>query len=280
MVFATFEPARQPTVSQACLVVLGAGRTAMLFMSEPTRTGDRSPSTALAERIACIQAACDALALDGRVAIAQALPDPGEAWATSALEAAAFRWVGDLAYLRRPIRANDRPASTPLPTNAVLRTFAQLGPDADETLTRILERSYESTLDCPELCGLRSPGDILASHKATGAFDPSSWFVLEIDGRPLGCTLLSRCPEQHSFELVYLGLAPEARGRGIARAMMDHAIDFLLSIEPAWSLSCAVDERNLPARRLYASLGFTQFGRRRALVRPIHSGDHSATPHG
>ena len=41
--------------------------------------------------------------------------------------------------------------------------------------------------------------------------------VLRDQGAPAGCMLLNRCPEQRVVELVYIGLAPGLRGRGLSR---------------------------------------------------------------
>ncbi len=54
LIWATLEPRqgrKAPKVRQACLAVLGAGRTAMLFISEPAPGGDfGDPARALEER--------------------------------------------------------------------------------------------------------------------------------------------------------------------------------------------------------------------------------------
>ena len=42
---------------------------------------------------------------------------------------------------------------------------------------RAIERSYEQSLDCPELSELRTVQDALAGHRAAGTFDASLWWV-------------------------------------------------------------------------------------------------------
>src|SRR5947208_3050183 len=39
-----------------------------------------------------------------------------------------------------------------------------------------LERTYASTLDCPELNGKRSVDEIIAGHQAEGHFNPERWW--------------------------------------------------------------------------------------------------------
>ena len=65
--------------------------------------------------------------------------------------------------------------------------------------------------------------------------------------------LLSDIPDRDVWEVVYLGLTPPARGRGLGRTAIQHALD--LAHPHASRLELAVDIRNLPATRLYESVG-------------------------
>jgi len=286
MVWATLDappadalPPKLPRVRQACLAVYGAGRTVMLFLSEPAPGGDfGDPAQALRERVEVVGAACAALALDpARARIAQALPDPADVWAIDAYAAAGFLKVGDLTYLRREPSLADRaprlkpsPDTAPWPKGVTVTRLDRLPMGtADGLLAQALERTYEDTLDCPELCGLRDTADVLDSHRSTGVFDPALWWLLHLDGLPHGCCLLNRCPEGRTVELVYLGLSPPARGRGLGKRLLTNAMTKAREVNPGWSVTCAVDARNAPALALYASLGFRPFGGRIALVRPL-----------
>jgi ribosomal protein S18 acetylase RimI-like enzyme len=133
-------------------------------------------------------------------------------------------------------------------------------------LSRALERSYEQTLDCPELCGLREIGDVIESHKAAGHWRADLWCLVFEHGQPEGCILLNHCPEHDTVELVYLGLSTQLRGRGIGRALLERALPQVARLG-AESITCAVDRRNAPAMTLYKRLGFEEFSSRDALVR-------------
>lgn len=265
---------RYAQVRQACLPVLGAGGTAMLFLSEPSAS-ESNPELAAAERAACLVACCEHLSTlpNRRVKIAQALPELDEHWFDEALRLAGFISVGTLSYMRQEplvLMRGKRPAAPELPAGVTVRWLSdpsQSQGDAD--LLAALDASYEKTLDCPELCGLRDTADILASHKSTGTLDPSLWMLVTLEGVPAGCVLLSRCPEQRAIELVYLGLGQALRGKGLSKLLLTHAIAKARAQTPGWSVTCAVDERNVPALRLYTGMGFSVFGRRRALVRPV-----------
>lgn len=266
-------------VRQVCLAVPSSGRTAAVFLSEPPRTGEPGgDETATQERAACVAAAEEHLRreLPGRVAVMQALPEPGELWCINALRMAGFVNVGDLTYLRRAIGRQSglfaRPPAAPVwPPGIDVTTLATLpgGLNGQRRMLRdLLDATYEGTLDCPALCGLRSTEDVLDSHHAVGQFDPALWFIVRRDGAPQGCMLLSKCEELRSVELVYLGLAPGVRGLGLGARLLDLALRSLP--RSGFDLfTCAVDRRNTPAVKIYQRAGFRPFGERAALVKPL-----------
>jgi hypothetical protein len=129
----------------------------------------------------------------------------------------------------------------------------------------LLRRTYEGTLDCPGLSELRADDDILDGHLHAGEFDPSLWFMLHDGPRPIGALLLSPSAATDSVEVVYLGLAPEARGRGLAAALLAHGARAIAS-RPERTLALAVDARNTPAAKLYERAGFAAVRRREAWV--------------
>jgi mycothiol synthase len=265
---------RPARVRQVCLAVPGSGRTVMLVLSGPS--GRREAGGEESERIAAVLAACEELAEENRrgtrdIRLAQALPDPRETWAVNAYTGAGFISVGDLAYLRAPLRRRAIPALEPVwPNGVTVRTVQGVGPgEADRALLlEALEHSYIDTLDCPALCGLRETEDILESHRATGIFDRSLWWLVFLEGKPRGCMLMSHIPDHSCVELVYLGLSPDLRGQRLGRLLLEMGIA-ACSDRAADHIACAVDLRNAPARKLYERLGFREFGHRAALVRPI-----------
>ncbi|MDX2179443.1 MAG: GNAT family N-acetyltransferase [Bryobacteraceae bacterium] len=70
--------------------------------------------------------------------------------------------------------------------------------------------------------------------------------------------LVYRQVAEGEFEILNLAVAPEARRRGLARALVADA----LSLGGRWFLE--VRESNAAARALYGSLGFREIGERRA----------------
>lgn len=266
-------------VRQVVLVAPSSGRTAAVFISEPQRGGEPGGAdVARAERVAALEAGiqelCQTDAID--VAVLQALPEPEDLTTINALREAGFVVVGELVYLRRWLGKGAAASanSAALPEGYRLRTVEDMGgiESCRDVLLRVLEASYERTLDCPGLCGIRETTDVLDSHIAVGEFDPSLWFVLESGSEPVGCMLLSKCSDQRTVELVYLGLGASARGRRLSTTMLAHGISTLLGKLPRsgydW-LVCAVDRQNAPAVSLYRNAGFRPCGERVALVRRV-----------
>jgi ribosomal protein S18 acetylase RimI-like enzyme len=241
------------------LAVPSPGRTAMVFASHP-RSADQG--TGIAELVdhACRQVA----AWD--VDLAQALLDPGETVERRTFEAAGFQELAVLSYLERPI-SRPVPPVPKWPAGLPVRVEAYRD-ELEADLATILERSYEQTLDCPGLYGLRRTADIIAGHKATGRFDPSLWSLLFVDRQPAGVVLINAFPGHRTAELVYIGLAPFARGRGLGRPLLRHGLR-LLHARHERSITLAVDQRNAPALALYESEGFRPAVQRVALIRSL-----------
>lgn len=263
--WATVDQNRE-SIRQVCLLVEGSGRSAMVFTSAPI---GREQEAELAELLRQITASLRS------VHLVQALLEVDERGARAALLESGFLSVGTLAYMRRPTRPNPDQAVSRVseiqkggwPDGLILRRYES---GDDDALIEGLERTYEGTLDCPELCGLRRTCDVLESHRATGRWDPDLWWLLEKGGRIEGMLLLNPCPDTGTIELVYLGLAPSLRGHGLGHRLLAHAMaDVRGRSEPF--VTCAVDERNQPAMRLYRSAGFSEFARRIALVKPVRT---------
>ena len=97
-----------------------------------------------------------------------------------------------------------------LPPECRLETYR---PETHDFFRTAIEASYEGTLDCPALAGMREMEDVIEGHKGVGVFDPALWSVLLLDSKPAGCLLLAEIPSRRALETVYLGLAPEAQGQ-------------------------------------------------------------------
>jgi ribosomal protein S18 acetylase RimI-like enzyme len=247
-------------IAASVLAVPNAGRTAMLFATHPRRPADVGPMAALIDHACARIAGWD-------VALAQALLEPSEVLDQAAYRQAGFQDLAVLGYLELSLTDADPPPPS-WPDGVRIEPYRE---QLEGDLVRILESSYIDTLDCPRLRGLRRTADIMAGHKATGRFEPGLWTLLYVDGAPAGVLLLNAFPAQRTVELVYLGLAPPARGRGLGRALFRHGLRRLRG-RGERTLTLAVDERNAPALGLYRSEGMRLMVRRAALIRPLRSG--------
>jgi mycothiol synthase len=126
----------------------------------------------------------------------------------------------------------------------------------------VLQATYQGSLDMPELEGARELEDILQGHRSAGQFVSERWQLGRIPGEPQSAAvlLISEIPSRNVWEIIYLGLTPSARGRGLGRKALQHAIELARPYVPR--LELAVDVRNIPATRLYESSGFVVRDRR------------------
>jgi ribosomal protein S18 acetylase RimI-like enzyme len=126
----------------------------------------------------------------------------------------------------------------------------------------VLQATYAGSLDMPELEGIRALDDIIESHRAAGRFVAERWWLGRVHGRPefAAILLMAEVSARNAWEVIYLGLTPAARGRGLGRAVIYQALQLARSHVP-W-IELAVDLRNTPALRLYEAAGFVARDRR------------------
>jgi ribosomal protein S18 acetylase RimI-like enzyme len=172
------------------------------------------------------------------------------------LERNGFRHVTRLWYLASDLNI---PATT-LAAPARLE-YRPYHPDQPAHFHATLLRTYEGTLDCPEINGLRTVEEVIAGHKAQGRFDPARWWLLSHADRSVGVLLTALQPESGDWDVSYLGMVPEWRRRGFGR---EAVLKVLFDAKAAGiaRVTISVDARNGPALRLYGGLGFVPYDRR------------------
>jgi mycothiol synthase len=165
----------------------------------------------------------------------------------AALPRAGFAHLGRLWYLHHDL------IEIPTPTGPAFRLIPYR--EAGACFGQSLLASYEGTLDFPELTGLRTLDEILAGHRGSTLHDPRLWWLIEAEGGAAGVAMLGPLPDVGEWDLTYLGLVPAARGRGLGRAILGELLRRACA-GSAMRVVLAVDERNLPAWRLYRGAGF------------------------
>ncbi len=95
--------------------------------------------------------------------------------------------------------------------------------------------------------------------------------------RDIGCLLLADHPESNQWELVYMGLVPEARGRGWGAKIARHA-QWEAQRAGRERLVLAVDAANRPAVAMYQQAGLFAWDRRVVLLRVLTGGPAAQSP--
>lgn len=94
---------------------------------------------------------------------------------------------------------------------------------------------------------------------------PAKWVFGAFEGqRMVGVVTLireARRKERHKAGIFGLYVDPKVRGRGLGRALLERALEAARRMRGLRQVRLAVVASNLPALRLYESLGFRIYGR-------------------
>jgi mycothiol synthase len=199
----------------------------------------------LPERL--VQAALTWL-VQGGGKLAQALLPANDTSLAEPLVRCGFQHITQLQYMRHDLETIAGSEAPPMH----LQNFA---PAIERTFQDTLARTYQGTLDCPELNGLRTVEESMEGHRAQGIWRPENWRLAWLDDSPAGVVLMMELHDGAGWDLSYVGVVPELRGRGLGRALVLHALHSAREAG-AGQLLLAVDQRNTIALPLYESLGF------------------------
>jgi mycothiol synthase len=246
---------RAEELTGSILVQTQPGRTAMVW--PPRLAPGEAPETAGL----LLRAALEYLPRQ-QIRMVQALLPAGVGADAELLEAAGLRHVSDLLYL--VCLADEFPVTPPC---AELQ-FQPYSLVLHERFARLVDGTYEDSLDCPAVNGVRCVDDVLRGYQATGCFDPERWFVVHHQGEEIGCLVLTDYVEHSTWELIYMGLLPVARGQGWGGEIVRHA-QWLCGQALRKRLVLAVDAANEPALRMYATCGFKAWDQTSVFIRVL-----------
>jgi ribosomal protein S18 acetylase RimI-like enzyme len=202
----------------------------------------------------------------GDVRFVQALADPADPRGAELLQACGFSPVTDVLYLVCTLAGRQTAQSCEaLRLVQVVDTPAKL-----EHLSQLISQTYAGSQDCPRLNGLRSLDDVLASYRAVGESGSSHWYVAEAENADAGCILLAEHSSPRELEIVYMGIAPDFRGRGLGMELVQ-AAQRLASELNFERLSLAVDAENRPALAIYRAAGFQVAAKHRLFLLQIEN---------
>jgi mycothiol synthase len=239
----------------AILPVLSPGRTLLLFApADYLSEQQASAASVLTQKI---------LAHYADAQLAQVLFDPADQRVIELYAKLDFVRLAELIYLQSMPRKGY--AFPPLPPEMSLASYSE---QTHALFSAAIQQTYAESLDCPGLSDMRNMEDVLVGHKAAGEFDPQSWFVLLEHDIPVGVALLNLLPANQNMELVYLGVVPAARHRGVGQFLFRHALA-VTARSPFPRLNFAVDAANRPALNLYYRHGMERIGSKIAMLRDL-----------
>jgi mycothiol synthase len=253
----TWVAVQGPTLISATIPVVSPGRTVLLFPPQTVHGDLHAQATRHVVNAVCERAASEKLTL------AQVLLDTHDHSVFSLLVTCGFQRLAELLYLQVSVPRSVREPQ--LPPGLRWRTYSR---DTHALFAETVLATYGKSLDCPALNGLRSIDDILAGHKGAGTFDAGNWFLLCDHDAPLAVLLLNRVGSTDLVELVYVGIVPRHRRKGLGDILIRQALH-AAAINGCTRLSLAVDADNLPALKLYWRHGLQAIGRKLALLRDL-----------
>jgi mycothiol synthase len=159
-----------------------------------------------------------------------------------------FHYITELHYLRHFLD------TMPLPLESGLE-FLRYETTMQNRLAELIAATYVDTLDCPELDGVRSISEVIEGHERGSKSKDHNWWLVRTDDADIGVVLLQTVETENVWDLVYMGLRPEARRRGYGRQLVQFALQQAKEAGVS-SVQLSVDVRNTPALRLYQRLGF------------------------
>jgi len=250
----------------ACTCIESPGRTAVLFL--PGQDLAKTNRKLLADLISHV---VENEAGRG-MRLLQCLIQPDDACNRLVLRDVKFTDLTTLLYLEWTADQRADQLQPGVPDALTGHAVEWITYDAGEhrTFADLIAGTYQDSLDCRGLSGLRHIEDIILGHKSAGRFDPHRWLLLRCDGAAAGCILFGENPVGSALELVYMGVHPRFRRMGIGRYLLQQGLSLACS-EGFAAVTLAVDIDNAPALALYESVGFRRTHSRLAMIRPLNS---------
>ncbi|MDR1492123.1 MAG: GNAT family N-acetyltransferase [Planctomycetaceae bacterium] len=145
-------------------------------------------------------------------------------------------------------------------------TFRKYTNNDWKKMVTLVEKTYQKTLDFPQLTGLTPTSQILKGYQESHVFEPSFWFFIEYQSQVIGVLLLTQLEEYQYLELTYLGLISEFRGRGFSYEIVQFA-QFFAKQQDYEFIIVSADMNNIPAISTYLRCGFHLHDQKEIYVR-------------
>lgn len=120
----------------------------------------------------------------------------------------------------------------------------------------------QDSLDSSALREQLSVEELLVGFYQQDPQAPRHWYAIYYQQALAGVLLLAPRETLGRWELLLMGFAPEWRGQGLGRALLNHALQ-LAQYAGIEEVMLAVDKLNVPARQLYRQAGFACYAEQR-----------------
>jgi len=239
----------------SCLCVISPGRTATIIV--PPSSPDLPPEVSRKQVIVGILKKLANSCKKWDLAVLQSILPAGPSPEAEMFEKAGFMNIAELVYMQCRLAGVCESQGDPEST-----TYQSYCRENHDLFAKTVLASYQGSLDCPALSGLRNADDVITGHKSSGQFDPGLWFLLMYQDRPAGIAMVNRQADKPTVcELVYMAVLPEFRGRGLGRALLGKVAGQARH-KGLKQMQLAVDAANQPGLRLYRRFGFRETDRR------------------
>src|SRR5438128_308372 len=114
--------------------------------------------------------------------LAQAILHPSDVVRAVPLLRCGFHRITRLQYLRHEL-------SDVAPLPALPARLQPFSPNLESLFQQTLLRSYDDTLDCPELNGVRTVEEIIEGHRAQGIWRQELWWLAWVNDVPAGVVM-------------------------------------------------------------------------------------------
>ncbi|MGB0717191.1 MAG: GNAT family N-acetyltransferase, partial [Phycisphaerae bacterium] len=234
---------REQTFLTASLVAESQGKAGLALYGNREAVAQSTPESS------AVLSHARVLAMQRGTTLIQVMCEADDPLARDVIKQAGFSYLTTLHYLVDVLdikKLEDPPDVSPGSDISWL-TFK---PQYENLFCEALELTYQQSLDCPELTGLRRTSDVLKTHGARINFDPALWYLIRSNEQTAGVMLLNRVGPPLGLEIVYLGVVETYRGQGIANVLMWQARRVAQRLGARF-ITLAVDRRNHFARRMY-----------------------------
>ncbi|PQO40961.1 GNAT family N-acetyltransferase [Blastopirellula marina] len=133
---------------------------------------------------------------------------------------------------------------------------------------QLVAKTYDGSLDCPEIDGLRQIGDVLDGYYATSNQNPQYWYRVQQAGETIGVVILAHHVANDQLELIYFGLLSPYRQHGLGKEILRFVMHLAKRIG-CMSILTGVDQRNAPAMALYHEFGFYHVDTKELFLLPL-----------